>query len=46
VEYLNGKVKGEGESGRVQCMESGCGRVVREEVVDSLVTPEVSKRSV
>lgn len=44
TEYLNGKVQGEGESVRIQCMESGCERVVREEVVDELVTSNVSKK--
>lgn len=44
TEYLTGKITQEGESGRVQCMESGCGRIVREEVVDDLMPPKVSKR--
>nr|XP_019010293.1 ariadne-1 [Kwoniella pini CBS 10737]OCF49074.1 ariadne-1 [Kwoniella pini CBS 10737] len=35
-EYLVVKIKGEGESAKIQCMESGCGRVVREEVIDDL----------
>ncbi|KAK4685464.1 ariadne-1, partial [Tremellales sp. Uapishka_1] len=43
-EYLNGKVKGEGESGKIQCMESGCQRIVREEVVDGIVNQDVSQR--
>jgi ariadne-1 len=43
-EYLGGKIKGEGESARIQCMENGCSRIVREEVVDGLVTGDVSKQ--
>ncbi|WVQ84717.1 hypothetical protein IAT38_006874 [Cryptococcus sp. DSM 104549] len=43
-EYLSGKVKDEGESGKIQCMESGCKRVVREETVEELTTPETVKR--
>jgi ariadne-1 len=43
-EYITGKVKGEGESARVQCMESGCNRIVREEAVDELVDKDVSVR--
>lgn len=43
-EYLKGKVQNEGESVRIQCMESGCDRVVREEVVDEMVTANVSKK--
>lgn len=43
-EYLQGKITQEGESGRVQCMESGCGRIVREEVVDDFMAPDVSKK--
>jgi len=43
-EYITGKVKGEGESVRIQCMESGCNRVVREEAVEELVAPEVTAR--
>lgn len=36
-EYLVRKVWQEGESGKVQCMESGCGRVVGEKVVEGLI---------
>ncbi|KAL1412722.1 hypothetical protein Q8F55_000469 [Vanrija albida] len=43
-EYISGKIKGEGESARIQCMESGCHRVVREEAVDELVPAGVSTR--
>lgn len=43
-EYITGKVKGEGESASIQCMENGCNRVVREEVVDAVVEPAVSAR--
>ncbi|KAK8853178.1 hypothetical protein IAR55_003880 [Kwoniella newhampshirensis] len=43
-EYLSGKVKGEGESAKIQCMESGCQRVVREEVIDEIVSSDISKR--
>lgn len=43
-EYLTGKIKGEGESASIQCMENGCNRVVREEVVDAVVDPPVSAR--
>lgn len=45
-EYLAGKVTGEGESAKIQCMESGCNRIVREEVVDEFVDPPVSKKCV
>lgn len=44
TEYLNGKVQNEGESARIQCMENGCNRIVREEIVDELVTGNVSKK--
>jgi ariadne-1 len=43
-EYLTGKIKTEGESARVQCMESGCNRVVLQEAVEELVEPDVSQR--
>ncbi|KAK6909443.1 hypothetical protein I203_103461 [Kwoniella mangroviensis CBS 8507] len=43
-EYLSGKIKGEGESAKIQCMESGCKRIVREEIIDDLVTHDISKR--
>jgi ariadne-1 len=45
-EYLRGKIKGDGESGKIQCMESGCQKVVREEVVDQLLDASMSKRYV
>ena len=44
--YLSVKIKEEGESGRVQCMEKDCNRVVREEAVDELVDGAVATRSV
>ncbi|EIW72066.1 hypothetical protein TREMEDRAFT_36398 [Tremella mesenterica DSM 1558] len=37
AEYLTGKIRSEGESSRIQCMESGCERIVREEIIDELV---------
>ncbi|BEI86918.1 hypothetical protein CcaverHIS002_0702640 [Cutaneotrichosporon cavernicola] len=43
-EYLTGKIKTEGESARVQCMESGCNRVVVQEAVEELVEPDVAVR--
>jgi ariadne-1 len=43
-EYLVGKVKGEGESAKIQCMEKGCGRIVKPDVLDSLASSEVSKK--
>jgi ariadne-1 len=43
---LRGKIKGDGESGKIQCMESGCQKVVREEVVDQLLDASMSKRYV
>lgn len=46
TEYLSGKIKGDGESARVQCMESGCKRIVREEVVEEVLSRELSKLSV
>jgi ariadne-1 len=39
-----GKITTEGESGRIQCMESGCSRIVRAEPIDELVTSDVSKK--
>lgn len=45
-EYLQRKIMNESESGRVQCMESGCGRIVGEKVVHSLVDPNTEARSV
>ncbi|WVR07721.1 hypothetical protein IAU60_004763 [Kwoniella sp. DSM 27419] len=44
TEYLSGKIKGEGESAKIQCMEDGCGRIVREEIVDDMVSAEVTKK--
>lgn len=44
TEYLSGKVKTEGESANIQCMESGCDRIIRPEILDELVTADVSKK--
>lgn len=35
--YLESKIRDEGESVRISCMESGCGKVVGEKIVDGLV---------
>jgi ariadne-1 len=43
-EYLGGKISQEGESAKIQCMESGCHRIVREEVVDSFVDDRASHK--
>lgn len=43
-EYLVGKVLGEGESAKIQCMATGCSRVVKPEILDGLVTSDVSKK--
>lgn len=43
-EYTNGKIEQEGESSKIQCMESGCDRIVKEEIIDRLVDPWVSKK--
>lgn len=42
--YLEGKIKTEGESVRIQCLEDGCDRIVSERVVNSLVADDVKKR--
>ena len=44
VEYLNGKIKDEGESGRIQCMESGCNRIVKSTLVDQVLVADMSQR--
>lgn len=44
TEYLVGKVTGEGESAKIQCMATGCGRIVKAEVLDGLVNGDVSKK--
>ncbi|WVR00240.1 hypothetical protein IAU59_007382 [Kwoniella sp. CBS 9459] len=44
AEYLAGKIKAEGESGNIQCMEDGCTRIVREEVIDEMVAADVVKK--
>lgn len=46
AQYLEGKIKDEGESVRIQCLESGCGRVVSVNVVEKLVSEEVKNRFV
>lgn len=43
-EYLERKIMDEAESGRVQCMENGCGRIVGEKIVFKLVTPAAADR--
>lgn len=43
--YLEGKIKSEGESVRIQCLEDGCGRVVSERVVEGLVNEDIKNRS-
>ncbi|CED82078.1 Predicted E3 ubiquitin ligase [Phaffia rhodozyma] len=43
-QYLEGKIKDEGESVRIQCLESGCGRVVSVNVVESLVSAPLKER--
>jgi hypothetical protein len=45
-EYLERKVKTEAESGRVQCMEAGCQRVVKEQVFQSLLDDSTASRYV
>jgi len=44
TEYLAGKVSQDGESSKIQCMESGCDRIIKGEIVDRFVSPEVSKK--
>lgn len=44
--YLEGKIKGDGESVKIQCLESGCDRIVSEKVVDELMPAELKERSV
>ncbi|KAJ9108851.1 hypothetical protein QFC21_000171 [Naganishia friedmannii] len=43
-EYLENKIMDEAESGRIQCMESGCGRIVGEKTVEALVDDKVKTR--
>lgn len=43
-EYLERKIMDEAESGRVQCMELGCGRIVGERVVLRLVNQTTADR--
>lgn len=42
--YLEGKILDEAESGRVQCMQEGCKRIVGEKVVFSLVGEKAADR--
>lgn len=42
--YLESKIRDEGESVRIACMESGCGKVVGETIVDGLVGPVTKER--
>lgn len=44
--YLENKIMDEAESGRIQCMESGCGRIVGEKTVEALVGDKVKRRQV
>jgi len=46
TEYLERKILDEQESGRVQCMEDGCGRVVGEKAVLTLVEGKARERCV
>ncbi|WVO12476.1 hypothetical protein L204_100076 [Cryptococcus depauperatus] len=43
-EYLTGKIKDDSESSRIQCMESGCKRLVREEMIGLLAGQHIAKR--
>jgi ariadne-1 len=45
-EYLERKIMNEAESGRLQCMETGCGRIVGERVVLRLVSETAADRCV
>lgn len=42
--YLEGKIMDEQESGNIQCMESGCGRIAGERTVFQLVPEKVADR--
>lgn len=42
--YLESKIRDEGESVRIGCMESGCGKIVGEKIVDGLVGEETKER--
>lgn len=42
--YLEGKIKGDGESVKIQCLESGCDRIVSERVVDGLMPEDCKER--
>jgi ariadne-1 len=44
TEYLERKILNEQESGRVQCMEDGCGRIVGEKTVFTLVNDKARDR--
>lgn len=41
--YLESKIRDEGESVRIGCMESGCGKIVGEKIVDGLVGEETKE---
>ena len=43
-EYLVTKVQGEGESARIQCMATGCERIVKPNVLDEVVSSDISKK--
>lgn len=43
-QYINQKVKEDGESRRVQCMEEDCKLVVDEKTVELIVEPQVFQR--
>ncbi|KAI5454771.1 hypothetical protein NCC49_003655 [Naganishia albida] len=42
--YLENKIMDEAESGRIQCMETGCGRIVGEKTVEAMVDDKVKNR--
>ncbi|KAI9017365.1 hypothetical protein BC832DRAFT_569937 [Gaertneriomyces semiglobifer] len=42
--YLNEKVTEQGESRRIQCMEQGCGVIVDERTVETLVAPRILEK--
>lgn len=44
AEYVTGRIKDDGEAAKIQCMGEKCQRIVREEIVDELTTPDISKR--
>ncbi|ORX40624.1 hypothetical protein BD324DRAFT_640543 [Kockovaella imperatae] len=44
VEYVVGKIRTDGESAKIQCMENGCHRIVKGSLIDQLVDPDTSQR--